>query len=109
MNATELCDALAIQLKLEELRDTYMYGLGDRCADAKVVARSWSLTIIDVNGYPTTPIIHLVRGKPPVMIGMDVKHYSNTCNRTTQKSTTYRRSDDVGPYTLHKYIQRDGG
>lgn len=108
-NAADLFDALVIQLKVEEPRHTYMHGWGERCADANLVVFSWLLTIMDTNGPPTTLIFDLVRGESPLIIGMDVKQYSDTYNRTPQKSITYRRPGDVRPYTFHTYIQRDGG
>lgn len=104
-HVAELCDALGIQLKVEKPRDTYMYRLGERCADAKLVVCSWPHTVMDTNGYPTTLIFDMVKGRSPLIVGKDIKQYSDTCNMKTQRTITYRRPNDEISYTLHTHIQ----
>lgn len=64
-NAARLCVALGIALNLDEPRDVYLHGWGDRCADAKIIKYSWTITIQDVNDLPTSFIFDLVDGDSP--------------------------------------------
>lgn len=99
-----LCDALGINLVLDEPRDVYLHGWGDKCADAKIVKCSWSVTTHDIKGLPTTLTFDLVDGESPLILGLDVKRYANTYNLSSPPYVEFRRPSDNRPRKILTYF-----
>lgn len=62
---------------------------------------------MDVSNWPVTLRFDLVEGKSPLILGMDIKRFSDTCNRKTPTVIKFKRPEDVRVYTLHTYIAKD--
>ena len=103
-NAATLCDILGTPLVLESPRDRYYHGWGEECLNPKLIVASWTLHVQDVEGKPTAFTFELVEGTSPLILGMDVRKYSNTFNLSDQKYIEMRRPTDSAPRTLFTYI-----
>lgn len=100
-----MSDALEITFCVGELRERYMHGWGDKCADEKLVCCSWNLTLIYKN-VPLTIVFYLVNGSSPLIIGMDVRQYSDTFNKKKPSTITIRRPTDTCTYKMNTYIDK---
>ena len=80
VNATQLCDALAIPLFLKPKRELYDHGSGHACADAKAIVCSWDLVVNDVNRITT----------------VDIVVFQRPCDTEERKFLTYIIKDDGG-------------
>lgn len=83
-----------------------MHGWGDNCLDAKMIEFSWTLTIPDSNGLPTSFSFDLVAGSSPLIIGLDTKQYANTINLESHPYIEFRRPTDNNPRRFPTYITR---
>lgn len=101
---TVLCGILQISLVLEPPRDRYMHGGGDQCLGAKMIICSWSLSVMDINGLPTTFNFDLVQGSSRLIISMGVKAYCNTFNTPEQKKIQMKRPGDKSERISHIYL-----
>lgn len=102
-----LADALAIPLKLATPRKRYKHGWGTNCADAREVIVTWYLTINDRNGNATTLPFDLVEGRSPLILGLDVKQYSNTLNRQDPPVIEFQRPSDTAVRQFEIYQAKD--
>ena len=77
-NATILCDILGIPLSLEPPWERYYHGWGQDCLNAKMTVCSWTMTVQDTRSKPTSFTFDLVEGNAPLILGMDIRQYTNT-------------------------------
>lgn len=106
-NAATLCDMLGIPLLLDPPRDLYMHGWGQDCLDPKLIECSWTLTLHDIDGQPTSFTFDLVEGDSPLLLGLDIKQHSNTMNITTPRYIKFKRPEDKSPRRFVSYIKPD--
>lgn len=103
-NAITLCDILSIPLELDPPREHYMHGWGDKCLGARSITSSWTLTIQDTQGKPTSLTFDLVTGSSPLIVGNDVRKYCNTYNLENQPYLRIRRPTDDSDRYLFTYL-----
>lgn len=106
-NGAALCDQMDIAFQVDKPRASYLHGWGDKCADAKTIGFSWSTTIMGANNWPETLTLDLVDGESPLILGMDVRQYSDTCNQMYPSTIAFKRPHDKRVYTLYTYIAND--
>lgn len=109
IEAAALCDALDIVLHVEKRRSIDMHGWGDKCSDAKLICCSWKLTVMYVANNPVTLYFHLFEGSSPLIFGMDVRRYSDTCNRVQHTTITFTRPADTQEHKMYTYFATDAG
>lgn len=107
MNAAAICNLLGIPFVVQAPRAEYMHGWGTDCAGARPIKCTWEITVMDAANWPVSLIFDLVEGKSPIILGMDIKRFSDTCNRTTPTTIKFKRPEDVRVYTMHTYIAKD--
>lgn len=107
INAAALCDQICIALHVENPRAQYLHGWGEQCKDTKPIRCSYSLKITDASNWPATLTFDLVNGISPLIVGMDVRHYPDTCNRKWHHTISFKRPYDTRDYTLYTYIGDD--
>lgn len=106
-NATALCDALCIPLDLDPPRAHYFHGWGDTAENAKPFIATWTLVINDIHGRPTSLQFDIVEGTSPMILGLDVRKYCNTMNRTNPPTVCMKRPMDVQERVFFTYIAAD--
>lgn len=106
-DATELCNSLGITLELDQPRSRYTHGWGMGCADAKDIICSWHLTVHDSKCTPCTISFDLVEGTSPLIIGLDLKQYANTCNLQCPPYISFKRPTDTKTFFFPTYITTD--
>lgn len=106
-DAVTMCNLLGIPFKVEKPDEVYMHGWGTDCAGARQVKCSWEITIMDESNRPVSLIFDLVEGRPPLITGMDLKRYADTCNRTVPGTITFKRPQDKHVFKLCTYILKD--
>lgn len=67
-------------MELIKLRDIYRDGWGDKCADSKLIVELLYLKITDLNGRIVTLPLALFKENYPLIICIDLKAHSDTCN-----------------------------
>lgn len=102
-----LFDVLDVNLKVENPWAHYIIGSGDSPSNARHIFCSWYLTIYDVNRHPVTMTFNLVDGQSPLIVRMDIRNFSDTCNRTWPPTIMFKGPGDVRDYTFHTYIVGD--
>lgn len=107
IEAAALCDMMAIPFEVHRPRAEYLHGWGTDCAGARPIKCTWHVTVMDTCGWPVTFEFDLVEGNSPLIIGLDLKRYSDTCNRSTPRTITFKRPNDVRVYTMYTYIEDD--
>ena len=107
INASQICDFLCIPLTLRPPRTDYHHGWGLDCSGAKPIKHTWDLTINDINGKPTLISFDLVNGRSPLLVGLDIKRYADTLNRTTPSTLVFKRPEDTTERKFHTYIAPD--
>lgn len=103
-NASTLSEILGIKLVLEPPRERYYLGWGEECLGQKPIICSWTLTLHDVTGKPTSFTFDLVRGSSPLILGQDIRQYCNTFNLSAQKYVCMRRPTENGDRYLYTYL-----
>lgn len=98
---------LGITVELSPPREVYERGWGKECANPKIVRHTWYLTVLDANKQPTTIPFDIVDGDDDVMIGLDVKEFSDTINRGMPRRITFKRPHDTSERTFYTYIDMD--
>ena len=69
---------------------------------------SWTLTINDIHGRPTSFTFDLVPGVSPLILGQDIREHCNTFNLAEQKYIEMRRPyDDAYRYLFTYLIAKD--
>lgn len=107
MEAATICDLLGKPFEVHPPDEVYMHGWGSECAGARQVKCKWELTVMDNADWPVTLKFDLVEGRSPLIVGMDVKKFADTCNRATPSTLTFKRPNDVRVYQLYTYISND--
>ena len=93
---------------LEPPREKYLHGWGDECLGARMTVCSWTLTINDIQGRPTSFTFDLVPGVSPLILGQEVREYCNTFNLAEQKYAEMRRPfDDAYRYLFTYLVTKD--
>lgn len=90
-----LSEALGISFKVRESDKRYDRGWGFEGLGSLPVACSWSITIQEVQGLPTTFDFDLFEDNSPLIIGLDLKRYSNTENFSHDRMFKFRRRHDT--------------
>lgn len=103
-NANTLCEILGVPLILEPPRERYYQGWGVNCLGAKLVVCSWTLTLHDITGKPTSLTFDLVPGRCPLFPRQDVRSYCNTFNLCKQKYIRMKRPYDKHDRYLYTYV-----
>jgi len=88
-------------------RAYYQHGWGVNCSEAKPIVASWYLTVDDVYHKPTTLVFDMVEGTSPLIIGLDVKRFSNTNNIRDPSTINFERPTDSSRRTFLTYITKD--
>lgn len=83
-----------VELQLELAQSNYMHGYAVDCADAKPVKVFWNFTTHDMNGRPATLSFDIVEGRSPIIIGLDLKRYSDTRNMPKESNLTFQRPSE---------------
>jgi len=84
-----------------------MHGWGSECLDAKLIECSWTLTLFDLNGRQTSLTFDLVQGRSPLILGLDVKEFSNTLNLKENPYIEFKRPFDTATRMFRTYISPD--
>lgn len=106
-NVATLCDILGVPLVLDQPRDLYMHGWGQECLNAQMINCYWTLTLHCIHGLPTSFAFDLVQGSSPLLLGLDIKEFSNTCNLSNPRYIKFKRPTDTKPRRLFTYITTD--
>lgn len=59
---------------------------------------SWYFNLIDINNRPVTIVFDLANGSSPLIMGINLRQYSDTCNTKQPSTITIRRQTDTGTY-----------
>ena len=108
-NAITLCDVLGIPFEIDPPRERYYHGWGDQCLGARITICSWTITIHDIHGKPTSFTFDLVSGSSPLILGQEVREYCNTFNLTNQRYIQMRRPHDDAYRYLYTYLVPSDG
>ena len=100
----ELAEDLGIPLNLKPPKESYWRGWGDECTNAKPIIATWTFTVLDIYGRPTTLSYDLTEGRAPLITGLDVKKYSDTCNLSDPPFVKIKRPSDNAPRYFYTYL-----
>lgn len=103
-SAIKLCEALGIPFKIRRPDKYYERGWGFQCQNSSVIACSWSITLQDISGRPTTFDFDLFRDESQLIIGLDLKAYSNTENMGMERLFKFKRPTDSEVRTFRTYM-----
>ena len=106
-DAAYLCDTLEIILNLDPPLGNLSLGWGTDFINAKPIMASWIFTVIDLDNNPTFFIFHLVEGSSPLLLGPDVKYFTNTLNLLNEKCIIIKSPSDTGQRCFSTYIFPD--
>ena len=85
---------LGIPFEIDPPRERYYHGWGDECLGARMIVYSWTITIHDVHGKPTSFTFDLVSGNSPLILGQEIREHCNTFNLANEKYIQMRRPHD---------------
>lgn len=81
-------------MDLSSPRSVYRHGWGAQSANAKTVAATWYLEILDARVWPTTIPFDIVEGSTPLLIGLDVTRHAYMVNRADPSYISFRSPTD---------------
>lgn len=100
---------LGIPFRVTAIESPYMHRWGNTCENAKPVEYQWTVTVNDVHKKPTSFCFDLVDGDSPMIIGLNLKKYSDTINRGTPNRLCFKRPSDNEDRVFYTYIAPDEG
>lgn len=106
INAAALCNQIGVPFCVEAPRAQYIHGWCEQSADSKPIRCSSSTTMY-AHDWHVTLVFDLVAGHSPLIVGMDERQYSDTCNRTWPRPITFKRQHDNRELKLFTYIADD--
>ena len=103
-SAARLCEILGLNIELEQPAFFYERGWGNKALGAKPIVCSWTLTLADRNGRPTSITFDLFDDDSPLALGLDDKHSSITDLINNPHTLTLSRPQDKQPRVLPIYV-----
>lgn len=103
-SAIKLFEALGIAFDVRRPDKLYERGWGFQCQGASPIACSWSITVQDLAGSPTTFDFDLFRDDSPLIIGLDLRIHSNTENMGTGRAFKFKRPTDSDVRMFQTYV-----
>lgn len=80
-SALLFCELSNLKFSLHPPRESYIHGWGRDCHNARLVIRSWTVTVIDISDSSTTLNFDIIHRDAPLLIGLDLLCFSNCHNR----------------------------
>ncbi len=96
-----------MELVLDPPRELYYHSWGCVGADPKPIVATWTLVVQDSGNRPTAIKFDLVNGESPLIVGLDVKRYSDTINTTKPSWIEFKRPSDTAARRFFTYIDED--
>lgn len=81
INATRVCEAMEIPIKLRNMKNKYNHGWEVECLETTNITRTWNVMVDDLYGTPKLLCFDHVDGESPLMIVLEVKRYLENLNR----------------------------
>ena len=106
-SAVELCDAIGIPFAPDSPRDQYKHSWGMDSNSAQPIICTWTLVTTDTNNQATAIPFDLMHGKAPLLVGLELKQYANTVNRSKQPHMTFKRPSDTSSRQFSTYVSKD--
>lgn len=107
VNAARLSDMMGLEPMIDPPRERYLQGWGEQRADARPIVYTWNMVEMDTRNQSTAIAFDLVEGESPLIVGMDVKRYADTYNKTRPPTIVIKRPSDTAERVFHKYISKD--
>lgn len=106
-SAAKLCDMLGLRYEVEPPSSVYYHRWGHECTDPKVIKCSWKLRTMDKYSKPVEILFDLTDGDAPLILGIYLLQFSDTCNHREPRVIRFWRSCDDGMRTMFTYIAPD--